>query len=76
MLFSGAALTPRPIPVSFFVHMQERPTSPAPAKPETSFLKKKEDRRSFVKAFGLAGASLPLVVTLLPHEARAEGSGS
>jgi len=57
--------------------MQERPTSPAPAKTEpTSFLKKKEDRRSFVKAFGLAGAALPLVVTLLPHEARAEGSGS
>lgn len=57
--------------------MNERIKPTAPAKPETtSFLKKKEDRRSFVKAFGLAGASLPLVVTLLPHEARAEGSGS
>ena len=57
--------------------MQERPAVPAPSKPETSsFLKKKDDRRSFVKTFGLAGASLPLIVTLLPHEARAEGSGS
>ncbi len=57
--------------------MNERVKTKAPTKSEpTSFLKKKEDRRSFVKAFGLAGASLPLVVTLLPHEARAEGSGS
>ena len=56
--------------------MNDRPTLPPSEKPATSFLKKKEDRRSFVKAFGLAGASLPIVVTLLPHEARAEGSGS
>ena len=56
--------------------MKSTPPRPPHAKPEPSFLKKKEDRRSFVKSFGLAGAALPLVVTLLPHEARAEGSGS
>lgn len=56
--------------------MKSLPPRQPPAKPEAAFLKRKEDRRSFVKSFGLAGAALPLVVTLLPHEARAEGSGS
>lgn len=48
------------------------PSAPKPAPAPVA----NAERRRFLHLGGLIGAALPLVITLAPSEARAQGSGS
>jgi hypothetical protein len=52
-----------------------KPSNPSASQPASAPAADSQ-RRRFLHLGGLAGAALPLLITLAPSEARAQGSGS